>query len=115
MPHPRIAGRRPFAGLLLVLQVAVLGAWLPHASGEGPRSATAHVEAAGASDCPAVHDESSCGLCQTMTLRLIVPRAGSPRLPETPIARGCRPGAASRAEQGTLPARGSRAPPQMVV
>ncbi|MDH4350644.1 MAG: hypothetical protein OEY20_10090 [Gemmatimonadota bacterium] len=110
-----IAVRRPLAGLVLLLQLTALGVWLPHVRGDARVSAGAHVEAAGTSDCPAVHDESRCALCQSMTVRFAVPLAGTPRLPlgmivgEGAVADESCPGEAA------LLAHRPRAPPRSPV
>jgi hypothetical protein len=115
MRHSAIAGRRPLAGLVLLLQLTALGAWLPHFQSDARVTVGTHVEAAGTSDCSSAHDENRCRLCQSVTVRLVVPSTGTPHLPLGVLARGSADAVDSRMVRGAFLARCARAPPRSVV
>jgi hypothetical protein len=87
-----LAGRglmaRMLAGMLLVLQVFVVGA-VPvlDAGTDHTEQVVIHIEDAQNSDCPASHDAEDCQLCQALSsLRAIPGSAGALPQPTGPRA-----------------------------
>jgi hypothetical protein len=80
---PRL--RRPSAGLLLVLHLALLAAWAPHATASRDGTPLAHLERAGQSDCQVAHDDAGCGLCQLTATRVVVGALAVPRPPDARV------------------------------
>jgi len=101
--------------VLLLLQVTLLGTWTAHALIPPAGPAATHVEAAGGSDCPAVHDADHCLICQSMNLRVL--RTSVVRLEVgLTVSRGL-PAATTRrwSPQRYITTRRPRAPPVTVV
>jgi len=97
--------------VLLLLQMSLLGTWTAHALIPPAGPAAAHVEAAGGSDCPAVHDADHCLICQAMSLRLL--RTSVVRLEVgLTVSRGLPTATTHRwSPQRSITTRRPRAPP----
>jgi hypothetical protein len=72
--------RRPSAGALLLLQLALMGAWTSHAAAALGGVPTAHVEAAGGTDGRVAHDHDTCAICQATATSALVPVPPTPGL-----------------------------------
>jgi hypothetical protein len=83
---PRLCPRlhRPSAGFLLLLHLALLAAWAPHATATRDGAPVAHIEEAGRGDCQVPHGDAGCGLCQLTATRVVV---GDPAVPQPQEAR----------------------------
>jgi hypothetical protein len=104
--------RRPSAGFLLLLHLALLAAWGPHATATRDGAAVAHVEPSGAGDSQVPHDDTGCGLCQLTATRVVV---GDLAVPQPPEGRVTLARCADPLVPGSLSMPGSghpRAPPR---
>jgi hypothetical protein len=106
---------RVLAGMLLVLQVFVVGA-IPvlDAGTDHTEQVVVHIEDAQHSDCPASHDAESCQLCQAISsLRGVPSSAGAMPQPTGPRAVALPLDVVEGAPAlGFLSGNSSRAPPR---
>jgi hypothetical protein len=75
--------RRPAAGFLLMLHLALIGGWFVHAVVLRPDPAVAHLASGNGHDGAQPHNERDCQLCQT---------ASQQALPATIVTSGIAPG-----------------------
>jgi hypothetical protein len=107
------ADRRPRAAVLLLVHLLLAGiAPLAHAAGTPADAGTPHIEASGASGCPAAHDHERCQLCRSFTWVATpgpgtVCRIPAPAQPAAPRAAEDR----VLARSAVLAAPTTRAPP----
>lgn len=72
MRRPHLRLRRSSAGLLLLLQLVLVGAWTSHAAAALGGVPTPHVEAAGGTDGRVAHNHGTCAICQASATAALV-------------------------------------------